>query len=132
MLKLNIKGTNLKLTPEIYSYIEDKIGNLDKFIEKPDPVVQAWVEIGISTKHHQTGDIYRAEIQIRLPKKGVRAESFGKDVFTAIDAARDELQEELKKYKEKQEAVYKRSARALKKIFRFSRLAQLWRKGRIK
>ncbi len=140
MLKLNIKGTNFKLTPEIYAYIGEKIGNLDKFIEKPDPTVQAWVEIGISTKHHQTGNIYRAEVQIRLPKKGVRAEAYAKDIFMAIDAVRDEAQEELKKYKEKQEAVYKRGARALKRIYRFSRfsiskvsrLARFWKRGKMK
>ena len=135
MLKLNIKGTNLKLEPLIYSHIKDKIGGLDKFIEKPDPTVQAWVEIGISTKHHQSGDIYRAEVQIRLPKRGVRAEAYAKDIFTAIDAVRDELQEELKKYKEKQEAIYKRGARMLKRIFNFSPLARfrkIRKRGRIR
>jgi ribosomal subunit interface protein len=132
MLKLNIKGTNLELEPAIYAYIEEKIGGLDKFTESADPAVQAWVEIGISTKHHQSGNIYRAEVQIRLPKKSVRAEVYAKDIFASIDAVKDELQQELKKYKQKKEAVYKRSERALKKLFRLSPFSRLWRKGRIR
>lgn len=132
MLKLNIKGTNLKLEPAIYAYIENKIGNLDKFIEKVDSVVQGWVEIGLATKHHQSGNIYRAEAQIRLPGKGVRSEATAKDIFLAIDAVKDELQQELKKYKEKEMAKDKRGGRMLKKILRFSPLARLWRKDRIR
>ncbi len=132
MLKLNIKGTNINLDPLIYSHIEDKIGGLDKFIEeKEDSVVQAWVEVGISNKHHQTGDIYRAEVQIRLSGKDARAEAYAKDIFMAIDAVKDELQEELKKHRQKQEALYKRGARLVKRIFHFSPLARFRRKGKI-
>jgi putative sigma-54 modulation protein len=132
MLKLNVKGTNLKIEPAIYAYIEEKIGGLDKFIEKVDSVIQAWVEIGLTTKHHQSGNIYRTEVQIRLPGKGVRAEAVGKDIYLVIDAAKDELQEELKKYKEKEIAKGKRGGRMLKKLFRFSPLARFWRKGRVR
>lgn len=132
MLKLNIKGTNLKLESLIYDYIQEKIGGLDKFIEKIDSVVQAWVEIGISTKHHQSGNIYRAEVQIRLPGRNIFAEAVNKDIYLAIDAVKDELQVELKKYKEKQKSLYRRGSRQVKKLLRFSRLARLWRKGRIR
>jgi putative sigma-54 modulation protein len=132
MLKLNIKGTNLKLDSLVYDYIQEKIGGLDKFIEKVDSVVQGWVEIGLITKHHQSGNIYRAEVQIRLPGKGVRSEATAKDVYLAIDMVKDELQQELKKYKEKEIAKDKRGARIFKKILRFSPFARLWRKGRIR
>jgi ribosomal subunit interface protein len=132
MIKLNIKATNFKLEPTIYDYIQDKIGNLDRFIEKVDSVVQGWVEVGLTTKHHQSGNIYRAEVQIRLPGKSARSEATAKDIFLAIDAVKDELQIELKKYRQKKEAVSKRGGRILKKISRFSPLARFWRKGRIK
>jgi len=132
MLKLNIKGTNFKLEPLVYDYIQEKIGGLDKFIEKFDSAVQGWVEIGLITKHHQSGNIYKAEVQITLPGKGVRSEATAKDIYLAIDMVKDELQQELKKYKEKEIAKDKRGARIFKKILRFSPLARLWRKGRIR
>ncbi len=133
MLKLNIKATNFKLEPVVYDYIEEKIGNLDRFIENVDySVVQGWVEVGLTTKHHQSGDIYRAEVQIRLPGRSVRSEAIAKDIFLAIDAVKDELQGELKKSKEKEAAIDKRGGRMFKKIFHIAPLARLWRKGKIK
>jgi ribosomal subunit interface protein len=132
MIKLNIKATNFKLEPTIYDYIQDKIGNLDRFIEKVDSVVQGWVEVGLTTKHHQSGNIYRAEVQIRLPGKSARSEATAKDIFLAIDAVKDELQEELKKYRERQESLHRRGTRVLKKIFHLSPFARFFRKGRIK
>ena len=132
MLKLNIRAVNLKLEPVIEDYITEKIGGLDKFIERTDTVAQAWVEIGLTTKHHQSGDIYRAEVQIRLSGKGIRGEKTAADLFLAIDAVREELQEELMKYKGKKETLRKRGGRLLRKVFHFSPLARLWRKRRIR
>ena len=122
----------MKLEPRIYDYIGEKIGGLDKFVEKADGVVQGWVEVVRTTKHHQTGDIYSVEAHIRLPGRNVRSEATGPDILLAIDAVKDELQAELKKYKEKEIARGKRGGRSLKKVFRISALARLWRKGRIR
>ncbi len=131
MLKLNIKATNLKLEPVIYDYINDKIGGLDKFIENVDhSICQAWVEIGLITRHHQSGNIYRAEAHIRLPARNVRAEAIGQDLFSVIDAVKDELQEELKKYKQKREALYRRGSRLVKRMLKFSNLARLFKRKR--
>ena len=131
MLKLNIKATDLKLEQVIYDYIGEKIGGLDKFLGNVDPsVCQAWVEIGLTTKHHQTGDIYRAEVRIRLPGRNARAEAIGQDLFSVIDAVKDELQEGLKKYKQKREALYRRGSRAVKRMLKFSNLARFFKRKR--
>ncbi|MEK7575994.1 MAG: ribosome-associated translation inhibitor RaiA [Patescibacteria group bacterium] len=117
-MKINIKATNLKLTPEINDYINNKIGGLGKFIEGYDSSVQAWVEVGIFTKHHQTGEIYRAEIQIRVPhdKKGIRAVSQKETLYAAIDDVREEVKKELTKIKEKKISLVRKGSRLLKKL----------------
>lgn len=117
-MKINIKATNLELTSEINNYISKKIGGLEKFIEGFDSSIQAWVEVGISTKHHQTGEIYRAEIQIRIPhdKKGVRAVSQKETLYAAIDDAREEIKKELTKIKEKKISLVRKGSRLIKKI----------------
>lgn len=133
MIKLNIKATNIKLDERLYGYIYEKIGTLDKFIEDVDGSVQAWVEVGKPSKHHRTGENeFYAEVDIRLPGKGkvIRSESRQKDLRLAIDEVKDELQRELKQYKGKQEAKYKRGARVAKKLIRLSPLAWFRRKGR--
>ena len=35
-MKFNIRGKKLEVTPSLKSYIEDKIGRLDKYFENPD------------------------------------------------------------------------------------------------
>lgn len=132
MLKLNIKATNIKLDDALYNYIYEKIGTLDKFIEDVDGSVQAWVEVGKPSKHHQTGLEFYAEVDIRLPGQGnvLRSESRHLDLRLAIDEVKDELQQELKKYKGRQEAKYKRGARFAKQFIRLSPLAWFRKKKR--
>ena len=102
IMKINIKATNIELTPAIKRYIEEKIGSLKKFIRVRDlESAQVRVEVGMTTRHHHSGDIFRAEIQIRLPRfdKGIRTESNQSDLYAAIDVARDRMKRELLKIK---------------------------------
>lgn len=141
-MKIVIKATNLKLNNELKNYIEEKIGSLEKFAEvfqsenyyngfftKGKPRVEIWVEIGKTTRHHQKGDIFRAEAQLRLPGKSLRAESERKNLKLAITEIKDELQRELKRYKNKLTAQTKRKTRVLKKLLRLSPLAR-FKKGK--
>lgn len=128
-MKITIKGTNLKLSDSLYWYIDKKINELEKFIEgvgqEPKkgglPPVQCWVEVGKTTGHHRSGNIYRAEVQIKLPgSEGVRAESVQPDLYLAIDQIKDEIQRQLKRYKSKQAAKHERGARKGKDSTRYS------------
>lgn len=126
MLKVDIKATNIKLNPALYRYIEEKIGALDKFIEDVDGSVRAWVEVGKPSKHHRSGqEVFYVEADIRLPGQGqvLRSESRQWDLRVAIDEVKDELQRELKEYKGKQGAKYKRGAIVAKKRLRLSPFA---------
>jgi putative sigma-54 modulation protein len=98
-MKINIKGTNMDLTDAIKDYVNEKIGSLDKFY---DNILEARVEIGLTTKHHQKGDIYRAEVNLEVPQKHLlRAEAVRDDLYLSINEVKDELQLQLKKFKEK-------------------------------
>ena len=37
-MKFNIRGNKIEVTPAIKSYIEEKIGRLDKYFENPEEV----------------------------------------------------------------------------------------------
>lgn len=132
-MKIIIKATNIKLTPDLQQFIEEKINSLEKFSKlfdsekyfdhffgKGKPRVEAWVEIGKESLHHQKGPVFYAECQMRFPKKSLRATTLGKDLKLAIVEIKDKLQRELKKYKEKLIAQTKRRARALKKRIKIS------------
>jgi len=98
-MQIDIKGTNMELTEAIKDYINEKIGSLDKFF---DQILEARVEVGITNKHHQKGNIFRAEVNLEVPQKQIiRAEAEREDLYMAINEVKDELQGQLKKYKEK-------------------------------
>ena len=100
-MKVNIKATNLDLTPEIKKAIEEKIATLDKFISHPDTSVEAFVEVAIETRHHKKGKIYYAEVNIKVPGEIIRSEAKEDNIYKAINTVKDELQVLLEKYKEK-------------------------------
>ena len=113
-MKVIIKATNLKLTPEIEKAIEEKIAPLDRFIPDINVPLEAFVEVVLETRHHQKGDIYYAEANIRMPGKLLRSEAKEENIYKAINTVKDELQLLLKKYTKKQITKREKSARTLK------------------
>ncbi|MFA5076774.1 MAG: ribosome-associated translation inhibitor RaiA [Patescibacteria group bacterium] len=97
-MNIIIKGTKIDLTPEVKEYIEEKITGLGKYFDK---IIEARVEVGLTTAHHRTGSIYRAEINLRVPGTLLRVEKTTQNLLKAIDKAEDHMREELKRYKEK-------------------------------
>jgi putative sigma-54 modulation protein len=121
-MNINIKATNIELTPAIRNYIDKKIGVLEKFLDNyNDTSVQVWVEIGMTTRHHHKGDIFRAEIQFHLPhfKKGARTEFSSSDLYAAIDGAHDEMKIELGKIKGRRSSLIRKGARLFKRFVPF-------------
>lgn len=98
-MKINIKATNSKLTPEAHEIINDKILGLGKYY---DNLIKADVEVGITTMHHQKGNIFRAEVNLYVPKKVLRAEAETEDIGASMNKVVDILKRELVEYKETQ------------------------------
>ena len=98
-MKVTIKATNLKLTPEVKKAIEEKIATLDKFIPHIGTSVEAFVEVALETRHHKKGKIYYAEANIKVPGKIIRSEAREENIYRAINEIKDELQRLLKEYK---------------------------------
>ena len=94
------KGTNLTLTDDVKDYLQKKIISLAELTPR---ALAFRIEIELTTRHHRHGDIYRAEVNVDLPKKVLRAESFGETIFQAIDQLKDEIRREILKYRGKKE-----------------------------
>lgn len=111
----------MELTPAIRDFTEKKISGLAKFIGRDDEAVKVFVEVGTTTRHHHSGDIFRAEIQISAPnvEKGMRTEAVNDDLYTAIEEAKDEMKSELVKIKDKKISLVRRGARAFRKFIPF-------------
>lgn len=120
-MNINIKSTNIELTQQVRDYAEKKVRGLEKFIKITDESIQAWIEVGKTTQHHQKGDFFRAEIQIRIPHwgKGARTEATHETLNAAIDDAHDQMKLELEKIKDKKISLARRGARLFKKLIPF-------------
>lgn len=124
-MKVVIKTKNLRLTKTLKSFVEEKVNSLEKFLKifqsaehfnhffgKGKPRIEAWVEIGKISLHHKKGPYFWAECQMRLPGKSLRSTAKSNDLKLAITEIKDELQRELKEYKEKIIDKTKRRQRA--------------------
>jgi len=144
-MKVVVKTKNIKLTKNLQEFIEEKINSLEKFskifakeqyfnhfFRKGKPRVEAWLEIGKETRHHQKGPFFWTECQLRFPKRSLRSTARSSDLKLAITEVKDELQKELKQYKEKISVLTKKRARVLKKLLKISPQARFWRRGRIR
>jgi ribosomal subunit interface protein len=113
-MKTNIKATNLELTAEIKKAIEEKIGDLDRFLPDAKTPLEAYIEVARETRHHQKGEIFYAEVNLKIIGEVIRAEAREDNIFKAIGSLRNAIQELLGKYKKKQIAKREKAARIVK------------------
>ncbi len=117
-MKIAIKATNMELTDPIRDYVNEKIGDVEKFY---DGIIDARVEVGKTTNHHNKGDVFRAEVNLRVPEKGIiRAESTQSDLYMAITEVKNDLHRQLKSHKEKFNTKHKKMGRLMKRLSKLS------------
>jgi len=100
-MKILIKFTRLDSTPAILKYVESKIGSVGKFLKRWDEgdTVEAQVELARRTLHHKKGDVFKAEVNLHLPGRMIRAVHNDTDIRKAIDRVKTMLKNEIQKYK---------------------------------
>jgi ribosomal subunit interface protein len=116
---ISVKATNLTLTPELQALIDQKFLPLGKFIhDQGDAKCDVEVE---RTTEHQSGKIFRAEVNFFSGGTLYRAESTQEQIEQAVDAVRDELRHELQRARGKRHSLMQRGRRAIKDMLRFGR-----------
>lgn len=95
-----IKGTNMDLTDAIKAAVESELATLDPMLARWGGAVSADVEVGKTTRHHHKGEIFRAEVNLQIPGKLLRAEDENEDLYVAIKNVAGTLARELNKEKE--------------------------------
>ena len=98
-MKVDISTKNISLDEPLENFVREKIGGLDKLIGNDKS--EAKVEIGKPSRHHRSGRVFRAEANIRMGGVLLRASCEHEDLRNAIVDVKDELQEQIRKFKEK-------------------------------
>lgn len=99
-MNLNIKGNHLEVTPAIREFIEEKMKKIESKILRFGDATQCEMEVSKTTNHHQKGDIFRAEIHVRLPKHLVYFDVNQDDLYKAINMAIHGAERQIVDYKE--------------------------------
>src|SRR3989344_5333901 len=97
----SIKSTNIGLTEAIKNYCLKRLGELDRLLSNFGQPQDARVEIGKITNHHKKGNIFRFEINLKVPGRLLRAEYESDDLYKSIDSGKDEMERQIRELKEK-------------------------------
>lgn len=117
--RISTKSTNFTITPQLEVLLDQKFTSLAKFL-KEDGDVKCEVELEKIGDQH-SGKIFRAEINLFVEGKMLRAESTEDTMESAIDVIRDEITRELKHANEKSHSLMKRGGQAIKNMMRFGK-----------
>ena len=91
-MKFNIHGKKLEVTDSIKTYIEEKLGRLDKYFEDPENIT-ATVLIKLRGKDQVV------EATINANKFVLRGEESHSDLYAAIDKVSDIIERQIRKNK---------------------------------
>jgi len=117
-MKINIKATGIELTPAIAGYVQKKISAIEKYLPAGAVDLVAQVEVGKSTQHHKSGEVFKAEVHLVGAGLDLYAVSEQSDLYAAIDLVKDELARELTRLKGKRETLYRRGAKMAKNMMK--------------
>lgn len=107
-MKIVIHAKNISLDGPLDVFIREKIGGLEKFIGKGE-ATEARVEVGLPSKHHRSGSIFYAEVNLRMGGNLLRATCQHEDLRNAITDVKNELQKQISKFKGKKTNLARKS-----------------------
>ena len=93
-MKVNIRGNKIEITDSIRNYIEEKIGKLDKYFDRPE-------DISANVVIKENGIFQKIEVTIPIKKAILRGEESNRDLYAAIDFVSDKLERQIRKNKTK-------------------------------
>ena len=98
MMDIIIKSRNVEINDSLRSYIEKKVGNLDRFMAN---IHEARVEVAAQTAK-SANDRQVAQITLRGGNGAfLRAEERSSDLRSSLDAAIEKIERQIKRYKGK-------------------------------
>ncbi len=101
---------NVKLSPKDKEKIEKKIKKLNKYSVK---IWEAKLDLSYNDSHDKY-EQFRVEVNLKLPNDLIRAEERAADLQNGLDEVVDELERQVRKYKDKKETKRRRSRRDVK------------------
>ncbi|MFF5996791.1 ribosome-associated translation inhibitor RaiA [Lysinibacillus sp. KU-BSD001] len=95
MLKFNIRGENIEVTPAIREYVETKVDKVERYFNED---VNATANVNLKVYNDK-----QTKVEVTIPMKNVtlRAEERHNDMYAAVDLIVDKLERQIRKHKTK-------------------------------
>lgn len=116
-LNKNLKTKNIEIDEETKEYLAKRIKKFDTFIADDTSPAIADIELERRTGQ-QSGRIFRAEVNLKIGDRYLRAEEEAENIREAIDKMKDEMVRELRDAKEKEQTQARDGAREAKQQLR--------------
>jgi putative sigma-54 modulation protein len=100
-MQLTITGKNIEINDTLRSYVEKKIGRLDRYLPS---VIDGRVELEKAEGARAADDRQVAQVTLRTKNAVLRAEEASNDIFASIDAVVEKMQRQADRYKNKRRA----------------------------
>ena len=119
-MRITTKATGTSVTPAIQQYVEKKIGHLEKFVDsEQQDSSHADVTIEFAAHSHQGGQAqFSAEVNFHSGAIHLHAKAENVDLYSAIDALKDEITRELVSKKGKRLHMLRRGGQKVKELLR--------------
>ena len=105
-MQLTITGKNIEINDTLRSYVEKKIGRLDRYLPN---VIDGRVELEKAEGARAAEDRQVAQVTLRTKNAVLRAEEASNDIFASIDAVVEKMQRQADRYKDKRRAKRSRT-----------------------
>jgi ribosomal subunit interface protein len=115
-MNIRVKTTDFEVTSEVSAYLDDKVAALERLIS--DDAARCEVEIGRAAGHPHQGKIWKAEIILLHYGERLRAVAQEESIKAAIDIAKDEMLQLLRKNKGRSVTRLRHAGAKLKKFAR--------------
>lgn len=101
MLKYNIRGENIEVTPAIREHVESKVSKVERFFTE-DMSANANVNLKVYSDS-------QTKVEVTIPMKNLtlRAEERHNDMYAAVDLIVDKLERQIRKHKTKVNRKFK-------------------------
>lgn len=116
-MNITYRTVNVTLTPDIEAYTEEKLSLLEKFLNA-DATCEA---VLTHDERHATGIVYRVDFTIFSGKDRTHAVGHGETLFAALDIAKDELADRIRRDKKMHVRLMRKGGAMLKHMMRFGR-----------
>lgn len=118
-MEIKTKTTDYELTPDVENYLREKLGAVQKLLSS-DMGVRCEVTLGKAVSSSKHGEIWFVDCAV-IPTAGDRVHAYARaeTIAAAIDKAKDEVLQQLRKGKKLHIRMLRKGGAAIKKMMRW-------------